>query len=352
MLYSERFVQKILGRNLRAVSTINYSFSLREQMEADGMWPDWCALPMGVTATALLEQYGIDTFNAKAVSEMPLLTAAYIWERTKQVFRFTPELERVISGQPLGGEIPTEILKHMPVPCVYIELNSANNAAAVKSEWGFFAWLEWDTRKRWAELRLLFLSSDKQTFSLICPLKGTIKDSLALLSQSSTEMIRRLEERGTKDIGFSLARASKAVKVSDIATNSDAMDLICSALNLLLYICSEEPDYSKAPRRVSAKPRYTETPPRKANITNVGERISIMLRKAAETKQSEPTDDERTGKRHASPVPHIRRAHYHHFWTGPEGSADRKLVVKWIAPILVNANSDDFSTTVRVLKTQ
>lgn len=43
MLYSERFVQKILGRNLRAVSAISYSFSLREQMEADGMWPDWCA---------------------------------------------------------------------------------------------------------------------------------------------------------------------------------------------------------------------------------------------------------------------------------------------------------------------
>jgi hypothetical protein len=35
------------------------------------------------------------------------------------------------------------------------------------------------------------------------------------------------------------------------------------------------------------------------------------------------------------PAPHIRRAHWHTFWTGPRSGAPRKPALKWIPPIPV-----------------
>lgn len=37
--------------------------------------------------------------------------------------------------------------------------------------------------------------------------------------------------------------------------------------------------------------------------------------------------------------PHMRRAHWHHFWTGPR-LGNRKLVLKWLAPTMVGGKPD------------
>lgn len=39
---------------------------------------------------------------------------------------------------------------------------------------------------------------------------------------------------------------------------------------------------------------------------------------------------------------HIRRAHWHHFWTGKRnGTEERKLVVRWLAPTIVNGQTKE-----------
>ncbi len=38
-------------------------------------------------------------------------------------------------------------------------------------------------------------------------------------------------------------------------------------------------------------------------------------------------------------MPHLRKAHWHHYWTGPKSDPDqRKLVVRWIHPVFVGQN--------------
>ena len=39
-------------------------------------------------------------------------------------------------------------------------------------------------------------------------------------------------------------------------------------------------------------------------------------------------------------MPHIRRAHWHHYWVGNKDSIDRHLELRWIEPMIINA--DDF----------
>ena len=52
---------------------------------------------------------------------------------------------------------------------------------------------------------------------------------------------------------------------------------------------------------------------------------------------------------HASPRPHIRRAHWHSFWVGKRDQPDaRSVTLKWLPPIPVNVQGvEDLTTTVR-----
>jgi hypothetical protein len=46
--------------------------------------------------------------------------------------------------------------------------------------------------------------------------------------------------------------------------------------------------------------------------------------------------------------PHLRRAHWHHFWAGSESRQDGHLRLRWVSPIRVNADlSEERLTVVR-----
>lgn len=80
-------------------------------------------------------------------------------------------------------------------------------------------------------------------------------------------------------------------------------------------------------------------------ILEVGWRLGAQL--AASRTAGEPTDD------HGAPAgsgvaPHLRRAHWHSYWTGPRSDPDaRELVLRWVAPTLVAAQDAAVPTTVR-----
>ena len=51
-----------------------------------------------------------------------------------------------------------------------------------------------------------------------------------------------------------------------------------------------------------------------------------------------------TAGSHAPKAPHVRHAHWHHYWTGARESAERCLVLKWIPPVFVGGASADIVT--------
>ena len=54
---------------------------------------------------------------------------------------------------------------------------------------------------------------------------------------------------------------------------------------------------------------------------------------------------------HASPRPHIRRAHWHSYWVGKgDEPGAREVMLKWLPPIPVNVqNVEDLAATVRAV---
>ena len=66
---------------------------------------------------------------------------------------------------------------------------------------------------------------------------------------------------------------------------------------------------------------------------SAGFRLGAALRVAAAEHASASGDG--TGHRVA---PHLRRAHWHHFWAGSESRDDRHLRLHWVSPIRVNTD--------------
>jgi len=102
---------------------------------------------------------------------------------------------------------------------------------------------------------------------------------------------------------------------------------------LILYICSEEPDYKggapSLPQPKKTKKGWRLFPPDKPTVWVVGETIGNQIR----------TFSGPQGGTHQGPRPHVRSAHWHGFWTGPR-DGEQKFIYKWLPPTPVNVSGD------------
>jgi hypothetical protein len=129
-------------------------------------------------------------------------------------------------------------------------------------------------------------------------------------------------------------------------------------VSLLLYLCSANNDIrdSKGTNRLPKRPKAQKTkdglklfPPDAPTTWEVGYRIGAAIRKAQQHHQEQEAQDPST---HSSPRPHIRRAHWHSFWSGSlKNPQERKLNVKWMPPIPVALKDlDDLIPTIHPVK--
>jgi hypothetical protein len=124
---------------------------------------------------------------------------------------------------------------------------------------------------------------------------------------------------------------------------------IAPLVSLVLYLCSanaelrdargtgRQPAYARATKTKRGKKLIAAASP---TTWEVGYRLGAAIRRA---EAREPTRAEGT---HASPRPHLRRAHWHHFWTGPL-KGERTLSLKWLPPVNVGVSDEELPATVR-----
>ena len=100
-------------------------------------------------------------------------------------------------------------------------------------------------------------------------------------------------------------------------------------MNAFAYICSANADIVPVYSPPSGLRKNKSKKRSDATWHEVGYRIGAELRSYAKERDSDI--GEKTGR---TVRPHMRRAHWHHFWTGPK-NGERRLVLKWIAPTMV-----------------
>ncbi len=275
-------------------------------------WPDWCFLPMAAWYSIVSAELQVDRIALPMIPDVARLAALGAWRYTQGIYKLDTELFSAVSVTVPSGSLPTDVLYHLPEWSLYIDTPGLK---WMESEmYGFFAHLEHDVNTGRGELRLL----------IDCAAK-LMSISLHLGNWTITEAIDRFMAEAKKQAVAAGVDFDPAPVLIE-AMSKDIYPLI----SLLLYVCSKGVDYPDNNRPQKAKPKRTKRgwklfPADKPRIWLLGEKIGNNIRNAGLT--------ENTGSKKSA---HIRRAHWHGYWTGPRDT-NQEFELKWIPPTVVAA---------------
>ncbi len=315
-------------------------------------WPDWCYVPIAGAIAVVTEGAPLPlgpAEKAKMLAHPPAIVAALAaWRMTKGIYRFDPTLLEEVANMPLDGNLPAQVFLSLPEWCVYIETPGLVFRAVrhdISRVDGFFAHLEYDVNHNRSELRLVLYMPDAgaQGFTPWLPFP------VHLGEWSVEEAVRRTFRAAQVDV-WPLTPDEEGETVAGMAA------AITPFINLVLYICSANADFGdERPTHPSQRPPADKkkklVAAEQPRIWDVGIRLGPALRRAQTTTSSSPTATERSQTSRASPRPHWRRGHWHHYWTGPRSKPEeRKLIVHWLPPIPVGIPEFDAPTPAVIRK--
>lgn len=280
-------------------------------------WPAWCFLPMAAWIAIASEGAELRTDAvSQAVIDAAKLAAIGTWRYSQGIYRFDETAEDALAGTIMHGEMPADVLLRMPEWSVYIETPGREWMGAEMA--GFWTHLEWDANDGRRELRFLLDTS-----------AGLLPQILHIGPWTVTEAVDRWYSEARKQAA---AAGITVPGLDDPDTVQATGAAIQPLLALVLYLCSDEPEIDDrqhpGERPGRAKPTRTKKgwrlfPPPKPRVWAVGEGVGAALRREI--------DSEPTGR---SVRPHLRRAHWHGFWTGPR-DGERRFRYKWLPPTVI-----------------
>jgi hypothetical protein len=303
-------------------------------------WPDWCWAPLAASHSIISHHVGVDINETTGmyVDESDMaprpdvggLGAVAAWRATQGIYRIDPTLYAALYDTPLDGKVPTEVFQRLPAWCVYVECPEGSLFQGQRSH-GFFAHLEYDLNTLQPFLRFAVdmerdpqLHANHTLMPMALALRETMEESLA-----ETERFRRENFAKRKD------EINLAQRIYEEAYAADIADKLPHYASIVLYLCADDRDMpvpDPLPKQVvqTKKGRNILPMPRRPQVIEAGVRLGAALRWAREKHDS--LGDTSSGR---TVEGHIRRAHFHTFWTGPRDGV-RVPKVKWLPPIRVN----------------
>lgn len=252
------------------------------------------------------------------------------WAACKHVYKIDPHVAAALAAQPLDGRLPVEALGRLPYPIVYIDspVETLINDRGAPIRWraeGFMAYVDHDPRDMSLELNLVFVhdrpDQDGRTRNLV---------QLGLGCSTLEEMVGDVL---SYDQGYRDAEAEREAEGAFAR-------YIAHALNLLLYVISEEEDAEVVyapPRDSAARGQRAGRRTNPETVSLLGARVGRAIG-AARRAGGASAASSGTGR---AVSPHIRCGHWQGFWAGPrkgrvDGRHGDRLVIRWIPPIAVN----------------
>lgn len=265
-----------------------------------------------------------DRLPPHLIGDVGRLAAIGTWRYSQGVYRFDADFMAALADTLVVGDIPCEALFRLPEWSLYIETPG--------QQWlgdelhGYWAHLEYDVNAGRNELRLLL--DTEQTL---------IPFPIHLGPWTVTESVDRAIAESKRQL--------LANKIDlPLADSPDNIQLLADSINplisLLLYICSDAPeiDNEREPGTAPKRPKPTKTrrgwrlfPAEKPRVWTLGRQIGQQLRTAA----GDLTQQTGRGVK-----PHLRRGHWHGYWTGPR-DGERRFIYKWLMPIAIGAQDGE-----------
>lgn len=325
----------------KVANTYNDCWNIVEHFRNDSQLPKWdgrCYIP--IAAGFAIASDGIMDPDVlwNSATEATLIAATAAWRLHKQVYSFDPAMEKVLISQADQNlKIPIDILNKIPFFCVYIETTTMEDMD------GFFVHFESDTNTGELELRFLIVYDDGDILPISFHLieGGTINDGINASFEKANENKRAL-------------RADK-YEIDD--AKDYTRDLCCKLLQLVLYVCSKNKEMVEDPvqKKITRQPKsfqFIKDKYREVQRWNFGEKSGDFIRKFYKTLDFEEemkkkneiniTNNVKSSKINGtSKRPHLRKAHWHHYWIGSDNEGNRTLELKWMAPMFIHKDDVD-----------
>lgn len=295
------------------------------------VWDDCCPIPIAA-ALAVLPPALHGTSSASE------LTAIWSWRQNRIVYAFDAELAAALCAQAEDMSdtdvLPAGLLLHLPYPCVYCATDQVADGFA-----GFFAWIEEDANTRGLELRIQLLTqADAGAASY-----NTVPLILHLLPDADLgACIADTRAATLKNLSLISPDLRPAVLAG---VNSDLLITpLLRAIQLLLYLVSEDADIQAPPKPRAGQRKKSGQARFQSRQISVGVRVGSAFRRARLQEHPAPHVSG-AAPSGAHRAPHLRRGHWHRFWTGPR-NGQRKLIIRWLSPIAVNSSGRQSADTI------
>lgn len=267
------------------------------------------------------------TERARQAAELPqnietytgIVTVNNYWWGGRQVYRFDSTLSELLIAQTKEDlEIDTTVFEYLPVQHFFVLRETEDSQ-------GFF-----------------FSYSDDSIFVADCTNDDIITYVLPIREGMTIAKIIEIE--------LSEKFAPHQLQAADIKNGvSDIVQRMVGFLQFVVYLSATnaemEPITRGAVVKRAAERRYTVR--ERTEVSHVGYRVGAQIRRVQSAEKDNVVYVGEHGKG-SKKSPHIRRSHFHRFWTG--SGDDKKLVVKWVQTIFVNADKDDDITTLHDVK--
>lgn len=293
------------------------AFAKVDAIRSKQSWRKECFIP----ATYAFDILGFEA-DPNDLFLLPVLSA---WRVTKGIYKFDPDLWSELNAVSIDCKIPCDILLKMPEWCIYLYIgDDAGAFYVINEELGN------------VELRI-YLAAENGIMPIIMHLGDwSFQEGFDRAIEFAVMQYRKNNIHN--DIGESNIRESYK--------HSEA--IIAQLLSGLLFIITQSDEVGNGrtkpykPTPIRTKLGLAMPQAEKPKIWDVGVRMGATLRRY----NKEQSDYyEATGR---TVRPHIRRAHWHGYWTGPRDSNDRKFIVKWIPPTFINTeDSEDLPAVIK-----